>query len=147
MVTERSRGRWGVVAVLVAVLVAGCKEERKYEPAPSADCFPVSGTVRAGGKPAAGARVVFHPLPVQPGQRTFEVFTDAEGKFQPTTNRTGDGLPPGKYDVTITWPEIPTDDPEVENDRLRGRYNNRQKPPFAVEVKREPNTIPPFDVK
>jgi hypothetical protein len=138
--------RWQILLVLFVLFVAGCSE-RKHEPGPKVESFPVTGTVSVAGQPAAGARVFFHPTPYQPRQRVFDAFTGEGGQFQPTTNTPGDGLPPGKYIVTITWPEIPTDDPELERDKLRGRYNNPKRPVFTVEVKAEANNLKPFELK
>jgi len=49
--------------------------------------------------------------------------------------------------VLVQWPEVVTDDPAAGGDRLRGRYADRQKPAFTVEVKAGENALPPFEVR
>ena len=72
---------------------------------------------------------------------------DPSGNYTAATYKPGDGMPAGEYAVLGQWPDVVTDDPALGGDRLRGRYNDRQKPVFTVEVKAEPNSLPPFDVK
>jgi hypothetical protein len=108
----------------------------------------VTGTVLVAGQPAPNVRVSFvaqNPTEGVPSE--FEVITGEGGKFEASTYRTGDGLPPGRYAVTLVWPQFMTDDPVAGGDRLRWRYANRQKPFQVVDVKAESNQLPPFDVK
>jgi hypothetical protein len=83
-----------------------------------------------------------NPGPAVPSLDT-EFFTDPSGNFTATTYKPGDGLPPGKYAVFLQWPEVVTDDPAAGGDR----YSDRKKPAYTIEVKAEPNSLPPFDVK
>jgi len=83
------------VATLVVAL-AGCGDGR---PA----LVRVTGTVQLDGKPLEGAIVSFQPVAQgrDAFQRPSSAVTDAEGKFSPGTYGPDDGLPPGKYRVTI----------------------------------------------
>lgn len=131
------------VAGAALALVAGCGKD-----AGRAAVYPVTGSVQSKGKGVPHARVTFVAQNRQDGPATETDFlTDPSGNFAATTYKPGDGLPPGQYAVLVQWPEVVTDDPAAGGDRLRGRYSNRQKPAFTVEVKAEPNNLPPFDVK
>lgn len=61
---------------------------------------PVSGTINYRGKPVADAQVTFHWTGGE-GGRSASGKTDAQGKFQLTTNSTNDGAVPGDYAVTV----------------------------------------------
>jgi len=84
------------ILLATALLAAGC--------AKSGDTLvPVSGHVTVDGKPAAGAAVVFHPADGNPNGTHPVGQVDADGNFQLTTIRSGDGAAPGEYRVTLTW--------------------------------------------
>ena len=61
------------------------------------DMLPVGGVVTMEGQPLANADVI---LESEAGPRGFGV-TDAAGKFSVTTRQFGDGLPAGRYRVSI----------------------------------------------
>lgn len=127
----------------VSLVLAGCGGGAGRAPV-----FPVSGAVQSKGKGLPHARVTFVAQGRTDGPALEADFlTDPNGQFTATTYQPGDGLPPGRYAVLVQWPEVVTDDPSAGGDRLRGRYYDRQKPAFTVEVKAEPNALPPFDVK
>ncbi len=142
MVTSRRAA--AVVIVTALSLLAGCGRSSPNR----ATVYPVTGSVQTKGKGIAHVWVTFLALDRQegPGLET-EVLTNPDGQFRATTYDTGDGLPPGHYAVFLIWPDVVTDDPALGGDKLRGRYNDRQKPAFTIEVKPEPNNIPSFDVK
>ncbi len=59
---------------------------------------PVSGKVQWQGKPVADATITFLS---KTGGRSASSRTSSDGTFTLTTNKTGDGAPPGDYAVTI----------------------------------------------
>jgi hypothetical protein len=61
---------------------------------------PASGVVTFKGKPLPGYQVVLMP---EGDRRPAMGTTDAEGKFVLGTNEPGDGAPPGKSKVAISW--------------------------------------------
>jgi hypothetical protein len=91
--------------------------------------------------------VWFFPEPYKPDARSWWFVTDDAGKFVCSTNVAGDGLPPGRYLVAVTWPEELQTEPEVEIDRLRGRYANPTRSRLRAEVKTGPNQLPPFQLQ
>ncbi|MBP3960220.1 hypothetical protein J8F10_33755 [Gemmata sp. G18] len=143
MVTARLVALIGA-AIALAGLAAGCKSGSPNR----APVYPVKGSVSAKGQGLAHVRVTFIAQDRQDGPALeTDVLTGLDGQFTATTYEIGDGLPPGRYAVLLVWSEVVTDDPAPNSDRLRGRYNNRQKPAYTIEVKPEPNTLPPFDLK
>ena len=60
----------------------------------------VSGTVTYNGQPLTTGNVVFVPVAAEEG-RSARGEIDAEGRFQLTTLKTGDGALPGQYKVTV----------------------------------------------
>lgn len=105
--------------------------------------YPVRGKVLdAGGRPAVGALVVFHP--VAAGAARAVARADADGNFALTTYAEGDGAPAGEYVVTIEWPAARKSPFEPEGpDRLQGRLRDSKtsKIRFRVE-KNSDNEVP-----
>lgn len=62
-----------------------------------------TGVVTYQGQPVENATVVFSP---QGAGRAASGRTDAHGRFQLTTLVPGDGLMPGKYQVTVVKTEV-----------------------------------------
>lgn len=83
------------VAMLSALFFVGC-------PAGSSNpkTYPVVGSVTKGGKPVAGAQIVF--VSVEQGGQSAFATTDAEGKYQLMTFEPNDGALPGTYVVKIS---------------------------------------------
>lgn len=92
--TETLDRRWGC-ALLGTVLVCGfgCG---------GSGPVPVTGKVTVDGVPVAGAGVLFTP---KGGGRPAHGETKADGTYELTTARPGDGALPGEYVVTIVWDE------------------------------------------
>jgi len=80
------------VLVLACVSPLGCGPSRPVT-------FPVKGTVTVGGKPVAGATVLFQP--VAGGVPGRGVTTD-DGGFTLTTFESGDGAIGGRHRVAIS---------------------------------------------
>jgi len=133
--------------VALCLLISGCGSTPATSPREPA--FPVTGTVKVKGAPVFEARVMAVPAGAAPDStRRFDALTDEKGEFRFGTNTDSDGLPPGKYDIRITWPDIIRRiEPDREADQLNGRYNSPKKAPFTFEVKETTNVIPPFELK
>jgi hypothetical protein len=65
------------------------------------DVFPVSGTIKLGGSPLAGATVMFSPVDPDIG-RVATARTNDSGEYQLTTYSGNDGAAPGEYIVIVT---------------------------------------------
>jgi len=92
-----------IAVLLGGVLIAGCGE--KPPPAPELpELIPVSGVIKAAGKPLENATVIFMPTVNKGGYSAMGV-TDAEGKYKLET-RAGQsvhtGVPAGEYQVMVS---------------------------------------------
>ncbi len=136
-----ARGLLGAV-VLLAVLQAGCGGPGWLK------TYPVKGVVRVDGKAAKGVFVTFHPRE-RVGERPYipSGQTDENGEFKLSTFETGDGAPPGEYDVTVTWPvrfnPIST---HWEGDQLNGRYAKKEDSAIRITVEKKPQELAPIEV-
>jgi hypothetical protein len=132
--------------LLTVILVAlGCGGDAR-KPA-----FPVKGQVLVGGKPAAKAQIIFHPLTDPDGKapRPSGQVT-ADGSFTLNTYTAGDGAPAGEYAVTVTWPQGQSNiggDSDAGPDRLGGRYANPKTTPLRAKVDAAPTDIPAYNLK
>jgi hypothetical protein len=84
--------RLAVALTLVWLLLAGCGPRRPTT-------FPVTGTVTVGGKPVAGATVLFQPVG---GGVPGRGVTTADGGFTLTTFEQGDGAIAGRHRVAVS---------------------------------------------
>jgi hypothetical protein len=95
---------WTAVAVgACSALLAGC----------GAKPIPTKGVVLFDGKPLPNATVQFHSQ--EPGGRDATGYTNAQGAFELTTNRTGDGALPGLYKVTVRHSEAVEVSPDLKS--------------------------------
>jgi hypothetical protein len=95
--------------VLAVVLLAGCGR------GDGIDLVPVTGTVQWKGSPLTGAIVTFVPInETRGGGATGR--TDANGDYQLTYVRGGQGTAAGEYKVVISKRIMPDGTPVPEND-------------------------------
>jgi hypothetical protein len=67
--------------------------------------------VLLNGKPVPQAQITLHPQFAGPGWMPVASAL-GDGSFEVSTRQPGDGAPPGKYKLTITWhPKATDDDP------------------------------------
>jgi hypothetical protein len=138
------------VLALVALL-AGCSE------ATGPKLYPVTGTVTVGGKPAAGALIVFHPRgndaldAVRPG-----ATVRADGTYTLVSPGPREGAPAGEYDVAVTWSAPPPaaapgaiggGEEKTTSDSLGGRYKDPRTSTLKATVHASPTQVPTFELK
>lgn len=87
-----------VVLVICLVLLSGC-----------GSVSDVSGTVKKDGQPLPDADLVFAPEGKE-GERVFYALSVEGGKFQVDYGEEK-GMPPGKYNITVTWYTLPNGEP------------------------------------
>jgi hypothetical protein len=111
------------IAVLLGV-VAGC----------GAGMTPVRGKVTLpDGKPAASSQVVFESAE---GDKKISARGDvsADGSYELSTNKPGDGVPPGKYRVAVIPPPmLDAEGPQVSP--FNGKYSKFETSGLEFEVK------------
>lgn len=131
---------------LSIIFIAGCTPAHEIE---RLAAQLVTGRITVGGQPAAGARVVLHPLNAEVKQAGLYPYgvADANGTFYLTSYVRGDGAPPGEYQVSVVWPDeayVPKSPQEAEEirmggqppDRLKGRYATPEKMNLKLVVER-----------
>ena len=137
------------LSLLITPFLAGCGGE---------SFTPVTGKVMVNGKPAVGASVMFFPegstdIHAIPGSGVV----DANGTFT-ISSGTVSGMKPGKYIVTVIWPDPakkPTDLPahgRRQSERCPGRAGwplcqAKDKSTLRAEVKSGATVLEPFDLK
>jgi hypothetical protein len=150
----------------IPLLLAGCGNQ----PAGHSHAF---GKLSYKGEPAAGALLVFHvDGKPQSGDLVVPSATvEDDGSFN-LVSPNGDGAPPGKYKVLVSWPtdsstvEPPADGKSktkkrassgsnrrknkidsMAKDRLNGRYFNVDTPLTTIEVKAETTDLGSLEIK
>lgn len=88
-----------LVVVVTFGTLAGCGDGR-----PS--LVPVSGSVTLNGTPLEGALIGFEPDGIDGYSRPSSATTDSSGKFVVGTYDKADGMPKGKYKVTVLKKEV-----------------------------------------
>ncbi len=139
--------RWltnGCGSVLVlALLATGCSSKGDRPPT-----FAAHGLVFVNGQPAAGAKVQLNGLGDEELAKLCpHAIVAADGTFQLTTFKTGDGAPLGTYAVTITWAAAPQPGHEEGPDRFRGRFADPRRPVREVQIHRGDNDFGRMDLK
>jgi hypothetical protein len=102
----------------LSLVIAGCGSNPKL--------VPFTGKVTHHGKSVTGGSVWFHP---QGGDATAEKMSgqlQIDGTFAARTFPHGDGIPPGKYRVTLS--------PDLAARAGVPNYGDVTKTPWAVEV-------------
>lgn len=135
---------YSVLFVAGSLCLAGCGGQDR------AATYPVSGSLFVDGRPAAGARLIFHPAQATPAVIPTARVKD-DGSYQATSYDSFDGAPPGEYRVTVTWPApkpagAAIDEPDGP-DRLKGRYAKVNGSPWKITVKAETNELQPIRIR
>lgn len=137
--------------LLFLAAIAGCgPSEPKLKPV-----FPVRGSIFVNGKPASGAVVMFHPLPLPTGKThalTSRGTVNSDGDFTLTTYNTDDGAPEGDYAVAVYWPGKRTGKGDDESsdlppDRLGLRYSNPATSSLKYRVAAPETKLERFNLK
>ena len=112
------------------------------------------GKITVNGAPAVGAVLLFHPVdnkeaPVASG------VAESDGSFTLTSNM-NEGVPPGNYQVTVTWPDPAhkvseaakmRGDAEPGADLLKGKYVMKDKSGLTAQITSTTKELPPIEIK
>jgi hypothetical protein len=98
---------------------------------------PVRGSVYLDGSPVVGAQVVFTRTGEQNRRAVrADALTEGDGSFVPSTYRAFDGVPEGKYTVTVVQRRpLVTPEGRPGPNLLPPRYADAKTSPLVVEVK------------
>lgn len=135
---------WGLLALSMAIIVSGCSGKDYAE----VEVMPIAGKLSVKGTPAHGAYVTFHPkddVGMTKGNVPF-ARVQPDGTFQVTTYDTNDGIPKGKYAVTVYWPLDP-DARGPSPDRLQDRFSRPENPAFEAIVDETTKELGPWDIQ
>lgn len=133
--------------MFLGLLVAwvGCSKATHFE----LPVIPVSGKVLLDGQPLSDAMVILVPYPsAVAGQLPARGATNADGEFQATTYRNGDGAAVGKYKVTVQfYKPVKVDGNLVPGPNvLNEKFANPATTPFELEVVKEKVQVPTLNV-
>ena len=99
---------------------------------------PVRGSVYLDGTPLSGATVGFYLVPDKKGKLVYagDALTSSDGTFAATTYRLHDGLPVGKYAVTVLAAADGAYAPDRAGpgNRIPAKYGKPATSGLAVEV-------------
>tara|TARA_R110002095_G_scaffold144737_1_gene125201 strand:- start:1679 stop:2170 length:492 start_codon:yes stop_codon:yes gene_type:complete len=101
--------------IALCCLIAGCSKESGPQ------TFPVKGKVIYDGKPLNNGTVRYAPIDAAKGRAAIGEISK-EGGFTLSTYKPGDGVLPGKYNISITAFVIPEDATEKQ---IQKQYFNK----------------------
>ncbi|MCZ2340405.1 MAG: hypothetical protein LC104_01255 [Bacteroidales bacterium] len=137
--------RFSLVPVCLVLLLIGCGEDGpKMKPV-----FPVHGTVKVKGQPAAGVQLNFSPIGAGKDATFATATSSGDGAFELSTYKKGDGAPAAEYIITAFWPDHrpgttkvrAAAGEEIAPDRLSGVYSNPATSKLRATVREQDNTL------
>ncbi|TWT34838.1 hypothetical protein [Blastopirellula retiformator] len=147
-----NRLRTGVAAVLGLALIAslaGCSGASGDSPGVT----PASGTVSYKGKPLEDAFLSLYPVAAASGEPNIPLpraRSKADGTFQLSTYNTGDGAPPGKYQVAVSWAGslqgLTEEERDARPERLPRKYTKPATSGIVVEIGDTETKLPAIEL-
>ena len=134
-----------ILANLALIAMAGCGGSNMPK---------VTGKITVDGTPAVGAVLLFHPVEGKEMKLATGV-ADSDGTFNLISDMK-EGIQPGKYIVSLTWPDPafkPSEaskmrgDADSGPDLLKGRYVMKEKSGLTAEIISSTKELPPFQLK
>jgi len=121
-----------ITGVLASLVLVGCGGKPKL--------VPLSGKVTHQGKAVTGGSVWFHPEGGDPDRaEKMSGQLQLDGTFTARTFPHGDGIPPGRYKVTLS--------PDIAARAGAPRYGDANKTPWTVDVPEGGLTGHTFEIK
>ena len=135
-----------IAACLAIVLLAGCGGDSKL--------LKITGKITVNGEPAVGAILLFHPADKKDAPMASGV-AQSDGTFSLTSNMI-DGVEPGNYIVTVTWPDPAHKQTEAQKmrgdgepgaDLLKGKYVMKERSGLTASITSSTKSLPPIELK
>ena len=124
--------------------VAGCAGRDSER----ANVYPVHGSVFFNSKPAAGAIVRVHGVEANGTAVLPRAVVQKDGTFSLMTFEAGDGVPAGRYRVSVYWRQQGREEGQEGPSLIPERYSRPETSGLEIEVKAEPeNKLSPFILK
>ena len=146
MKNRSRRGEILALAVLALASIVGCGKPKD----PWEFTHPTTGQVNFKGKPIADAELSFFPEDKSfPDSVRPKAKSTADGKFVAWTYAEGDGVPAGKYKVTIVHNEVSVSKDTIvakPND-LPAKYSRLESTDIEVQINAGKNEVPAIDLK
>jgi hypothetical protein len=132
MPTSVRRGRLPTALALAALALPGC----------GSGLYPVRGTVTLDdGTPVTKGLVVFERVDGGPPV-TARGDIKGDGSYELSTNKPGDGVPPGRYKVVLNSMDLSDVPDEQKELPYSTKYLSPRTSDLEFEVKAGPNDIP-----
>lgn len=134
-------------AFIVALALAGAVGCGGPKAADGSALVPTRGQVVSGGKPAAGAVLVFHPVRGAGATLPPRAKAGPDGRFAVASADGGDGLPEGEYAVTVEWRIGSGENGDDGRSLVADRYARPATTPLKAAVRRGPDgtcTLPTY---
>jgi len=126
------------LALLLAAIGCGSRQPERVK------IYPARGAVIFKGQPAAGAIVRVHGV----AGATPRAVVRKDGTFALTTYEAGDGVPPGRYRVSVYWRRQGQEDGDEGPFLIPERYSRPESSGLEIEIKPEAqNDLSPFNLK
>ena len=123
------------LSLLWMITIVGCGGSTGPQGGPRVATIPVVGVVKVDGVPAPFLRVVAVPVGgVGAVPMESAALTDANGVFGLSTYETGDGVPPGQYQITFVWGQINLMNSQYSGDKFNGKYADPAKSEHNLTV-------------
>lgn len=129
-----------ILAVSALLCVGGCAEPGQ---AARTQTYPVTGTLRVNGAPAAGAMVKF--LVRDGAGRMPAAIVREDGSFAASSYASEDGAPAGEYHLLVLW-MAPPPEGGLPVDRLQGRFADPNDPVRTITVSTGSNQLAPIEL-
>jgi 5-hydroxyisourate hydrolase-like protein (transthyretin family) len=121
------------LCLLSLLLVSAC--QRESPDGPRVNVSPIKGQVLVDGQPAANLAVRCVPLEgPNTALPTPSDFTDDQGRFEISTYESGDGAPPGEYQLIFQWGQYNLMNGQYQGDKLKGNYADPEKSEHVAVV-------------
>jgi hypothetical protein len=117
------------------IAIVGCGGSTGPQGGPRVTTVAVTGVVKVDGAPAPFLRVVAVPVGgVGAVPMESAALTDANGAFGLSTYESGDGVPPGQYQLTFVWGQINLMNSQYSGDKFNGKYADPAKSEHNLTV-------------
>jgi hypothetical protein len=137
-----------VLTAFAFPFLAGCSSDNLQQPT-----YPATGKVTFGGKPVAGAMVVFHPVDKSKfkWEELPQAVTNEQGEYSLYTYTSNDGAPAADYTVGIALVPVADegeDQVKLEKNRiiLPSRFADPKTSGLTAKVETKATVIQTFDL-